>query len=225
MPQEEEKRVNRQTGSLFICGLAGPIRVDFGSGIGRRKEADKQRFPVDLLQAVVDFGEEVFGNVVRQDNFAIGLVAGHGGGGVCLCGLRGGRSDGRKERRTHGQEGTSEGRRNVGKRGDHASHYFFNVDPNCYINESMAGAGHVRCSCKLSPPGLKCRGRSSIKYHFALLLFRTFFLGPTLSDIGWPISTPRHGFVIALPLASLPVRGGTLLCCGTSTPSMRVNVV
>lgn len=65
--------------SLFSTRLACPLSIHTSSGIGAREEADEEWLSLNLAQAISDFLQKTFGNVVGQDDLAIGLVFGHGG--------------------------------------------------------------------------------------------------------------------------------------------------
>jgi hypothetical protein len=71
--------VNQRTCSLFSTRLACPFCIYSGSRVGARKEANQEWLALNLAQAISDFLKEAFGNVVRKDDFAVGLVLGHGG--------------------------------------------------------------------------------------------------------------------------------------------------
>jgi hypothetical protein len=64
---------------LFNACLARPLSVYPSSGISAREEAHKKRLALNLAQAISDFLEQTFGDVVRKDDFAVGFVLGHGG--------------------------------------------------------------------------------------------------------------------------------------------------
>jgi hypothetical protein len=82
--------VNRRTCSLFVGRLACPLRVDPRRGICRREEADEQGLAINFLQPILNFGEEIFGDVVCKYDLAVGFIVGHGGG-------KGGRSGPKEE--------------------------------------------------------------------------------------------------------------------------------
>jgi hypothetical protein len=64
---------------LFNACLARPFRIYSSSRICARQEANEERLPLNLAQAISDFLEQTFGDVVGKDHFAVGFVLGHGG--------------------------------------------------------------------------------------------------------------------------------------------------
>lgn len=75
----------RWASSLLLTSLASPLSVDPCGRIAAGEEAHKKRLAIKGFKAILDLSEEVFRDVVREDHLAVGLVGGHGGGGVLEC--------------------------------------------------------------------------------------------------------------------------------------------
>jgi hypothetical protein len=75
----EEVSIDQWTRSLFNTSLARPFRVYPRGRISAGEEADKERLALDLAQTIAHFVQKTLGDVVREDDFAIGFIVGHGG--------------------------------------------------------------------------------------------------------------------------------------------------
>lgn len=65
--------------SLFNTGFARPFCVDSCSGIGTGQESDEEGLASYFGQAVAHLVKKAFGDVVGENDLAVGFVVGHGG--------------------------------------------------------------------------------------------------------------------------------------------------
>ena len=75
----EEVSFDQWTRSLFDTSFARPLCVYSRRRISAGEKADKERFALNLVQTIANFVQKALGDVVREDNFAVGFIVGHGG--------------------------------------------------------------------------------------------------------------------------------------------------